>query len=198
MAFLEEQFPTSISYGSSGGPKYSTTIATVNSGFEQRNINWTDARCEYIVNQAVRTEQQINELVAFFRTVKGMGIGFRYKDWTDYKATGEALGVGDGIMASFQMKKVYTFGTGATYDRIIKKPVAGSISVYVDGILDGTATVDITTGIITFPVAPVLNSIITADFEFDVPARFGNDSMNITLDFALISTWSNITVLEIR
>ena len=44
MAFVEVQFPTDISYGSSGGPEYATDIVATNSGYEQRNINWAQAR----------------------------------------------------------------------------------------------------------------------------------------------------------
>ncbi|RYE16938.1 MAG: TIGR02217 family protein, partial [Sphingobacteriaceae bacterium] len=48
-SFKEIRFPEDISYGSSGGPGYSTDIITVNSGAEQRNINWNQARSKYNV-----------------------------------------------------------------------------------------------------------------------------------------------------
>jgi hypothetical protein len=38
MAFHEVRFPTDISYGSSGGPEFSTDIVITSSGHEQRNI----------------------------------------------------------------------------------------------------------------------------------------------------------------
>jgi hypothetical protein len=42
--FSEERFPEDISYGSSGGPGFSTDIVVTQGGFEQRNINWQVAR----------------------------------------------------------------------------------------------------------------------------------------------------------
>ena len=38
MAFHEIRFPDDIAYGASGGPEFATTIVTMASGFEQRNI----------------------------------------------------------------------------------------------------------------------------------------------------------------
>ena len=40
MSFHEVRFPTRVSYGAIGGPRFSTTVQILNSGFEQRNINW--------------------------------------------------------------------------------------------------------------------------------------------------------------
>jgi len=197
--FIEERFPEDISYGSSGGPSFRTTIQPLSSGHETRNIDWTAARAKYHVNHAVKTPQQIKNLVSFWRMVRGAAIGFRFKDWTDYIATGELIGTGDAVVVNFQLNKNYTFGLGTLqYDRIITKPVSGTITVYEDGIANGLVTIDTTTGIVTFPVAPAGGVVITADFEFDVPSRFQNDEMNITLDHALISTWSSIDIIEIR
>ena len=49
MAFIETQFPTDISYGSSGGPEYATDVVISQSGAEQRNVNWTQARARFTV-----------------------------------------------------------------------------------------------------------------------------------------------------
>ena len=40
MAFIETRFPADISFGSAGGPEYSTDIVVTQGGYEQRNINW--------------------------------------------------------------------------------------------------------------------------------------------------------------
>ena len=49
-AFHEVQFPTSISMGAVGGPRFSTTITTLSGGTEQRNINWKQSRGEWDVS----------------------------------------------------------------------------------------------------------------------------------------------------
>ncbi len=39
MSFTEIRFPENISYGSIGGPEFSTDVVTTHNGCEQRNIN---------------------------------------------------------------------------------------------------------------------------------------------------------------
>ena len=46
------------------------------------------------VASALKKQAQIDELIAFFRARRGKAYGFRFKDWTDYKATGPAAGDG--------------------------------------------------------------------------------------------------------
>jgi len=197
--FIEERFPDDISYGATGGPQFNTNVVTVSSGAEVRNINWQEARAVYNVTHAVKTKAQMQNLIAFFRNVRGKAIGFRFKDWTDYTAVGEQIGTGDGVNTTFQLTKTYSVGLGtAQYVRKITKPVAGTVTVYINGVPDAGATVDTTTGIVTTSIVPAVGAIITADFEFDVPARFDIDEMQITLDHAELQSWNQITIVEIK
>jgi len=198
-SFIEERFPEDISMGSTGGPQFLTNIITVGSGFEQRNVNWKDARAVYTVNHGVKTQQQIIKLISFFRMVRGKAIAFRYKDWLDYTAVGENIGTGDGVTTSFQLTKTYNFGVnGIDYIRKISKPVNGTVIIYVNGIQDNTVTIDYTTGLVTFNTPPASGAIITADFEFDVPCRFDTDQMSISIDTATISSWDQIQLVEVK
>src|SRR6185295_947457 len=126
MAFIETRFPTDIAYGSAGGPEYSTDIVITQSGYEQRNANWSAARARYNVAHGVRTQAQLDDLIAFFRARKGKAHGFRFKDWTDYKIVAQVLGTGTGSQTAFQLVKTYTSG-GVTETRILAKPVAGTL-----------------------------------------------------------------------
>jgi hypothetical protein len=56
-----------------------------------------------------------------------------FKDWTDYQAFAQALGVGDGTTKTFQLVKHYPSG-GVIETRVIAKPVAGSVKLYRDGV----------------------------------------------------------------
>ncbi len=107
--FHEVQFPPDISYGASGGPGYSTTVITTVSGHERRNANWADAR-GWNVAHGLKKREQVAELIAFFRARRGRAYGFRFKDWTDYQALAQSLGVGDGATTSFQLVKHYASG----------------------------------------------------------------------------------------
>ena len=199
MAFAEVRFPTDIAFGSTGGPEYSTDVVILQSGHEQRNANWAQSRARYNVAHGVKTKAQLDTLIAFFRARKGRADGFRFKDWTDYQGTGQSIGIGDGSETVFQLKKSYTSGS-VTETRIINKPVAGTITIYVDGTpQNGSAYVaDTTNGEITFTSPPALSAIVTADFEFDVPVRFDTDRLSASLDTYGSHSWQDIPLAEIR
>lgn len=169
--FDEVRFPDDISYGSRGGPKFNTTVLTLASGFEKRNINWSQVRCEFDVSHGIKTIEQMDALLAFFYARQGMARGFRYKDWADYTAQNQTIAVGDGVTTVFQLRKNYPSGPN-TYSRIISKPVVGTVfGVKITGVnpvtqlpqsdtLDeskGQYTVDYTTGKITIAVDPFVD-----------------------------------------
>jgi uncharacterized protein (TIGR02217 family) len=198
MNFAETRFPEDISYGSTGGPGFATHIVTTESGHEKRGSNWQSARARYNVAHGVKTEAQLSELIAFFRARKGRAQGFRFKDWTDYRGTGEIIGTGDNSRTTFQLNKTYISGND-TYSRAITKPVSGSVSLYVDGALQSSGIAfDTTTGEITFDIAPQNGSILSADFEFDVPVRFDTDQLSARLETYGAYSWNDIPLVEIR
>lgn len=197
-AFHEVQFPPDISYGVTGGPEYSTDVVITGSGYEQRNINWSQARCKYQAAHGVKNENQMKRLLAFFRARRGKAYGFRFKDWLDYTGTGEIIGVGDGTMTTFQLIKTYTDDAGYTEVRKIRKPVAGTVKVYVDNVRQTTLSVNVATGAITFTTAPLEGVVITADYEFDVPVRFDTDHCPQSIKEWDLYSWDNIPLLEIR
>jgi uncharacterized protein (TIGR02217 family) len=198
MAFIETRFPADISYGSAGGPTYSTDIVITQGGHEQRNINWSAARARYNVAYGVRTQAQLDALIAFFRARKGRADGFRFKDWTDYKATAQLIGTGNGSTTQFQLVKTYASGS-VTETRTITKPVSGSISIYLAGVLQTSGySVSTTTGLVTFTTAPSNGTAITATFEFDVPTRFDTDRLSASLDNYGISSVNDIPLVEVR
>lgn len=199
MAFIETRFPADISYGSAGGPAYSTDIVMTQGGYEQRNINWAQARTRYNVAYGVRTQPQLDALIAFFRARKGRASGFRFKDWTDFSAVNQLIGTGDGSTTQFQLVKHYDSG-GVTETRIISKPVSGTVAIYFDeAVQSGSSySVDITTGRVTFVTAPSADVEITADFEFDVPVRFDTDRLSAALENYGISSVSDIPLVEVR
>ncbi len=198
VAFNEQRFPDDIEYGAKGGASYSTSVAPLQSGHEQRNINWVHPRYRYEVSHAVKSQTQLDELTAFFHAHKGRAVGFRFKDWADYRAVGAIVGQGDGVITQFQLVKTYISGD-LSYTRTISKPVAGTVDVYVDNVLQSSGvSVDVTTGLVTFDTAPAANVPIVADFEFDVPVRFDVDELQASLDAEGQYSWGNIELIELR
>lgn len=198
MAFVDVRFPTDISYGSGGGPEYSTDIVITASGHEQRNSNWAAARARYNVAHGVKTQAQLNTLIAFFRARRGRAHSFRFKDWTDFSVAAQAIGTGTGALTTFQLIKTYTSG-GVTETRAITKPVSGAVQVYLNSVLQVSGwSVNATTGVITFTSAPGNGVVVSADFEFDVPVRFDTDRLAASLDAYGVHSWNDISLVEVR
>ncbi len=192
MSFIEVQFPTDISYGASGGPIFMTDVVATVSGHEQRNSKWSQSRAKYNVASGIKTEAQWQALIAFFRARRGMAIGFRFKDWSDYKAENQPLKSLGGN--EYQLVKQYVSGA-AVYEREISKPVTGTVKLYEDSILQASGwSIDTATGIITTS----LSGTLSADFEFDVPVRFDTDEMSISMDSFDAGNWGSIPLIEVR
>ena len=120
----------------------------------------------------------------------------RWRDGLDHASNGpQPLGTGDGATRAFQLAKIY----GASVDpyvRPITKPVAGTVSVTIDGVPTGAFTLDDTTGIVTFDTAPPAGAALAAEFEFDVPVRFDTDRLDIEVAAGQI-TWVGLPPINI-
>jgi uncharacterized protein (TIGR02217 family) len=207
MAFHEVRFPDNISRGARGGPERRTQIVELASGDEERNASWANSRRRYDVAYGIRRADDLAAVVAFFEARNGRLYGFRFKDWADWKscapsqtpsAADQVIGTGNSTTTAFQLVKAYSSGTQA-WTRTITKPVAGSVTVAIDGVEQATGwSIDTTTGLVSFDSAPAAGAIITAGFEFDVPVRFDTDTLDVTLDLERLGSITSIPLLEIR
>ena len=187
MAFIETpRFPDTIAVGAEGGAGFLTQIAATLSGYEQRNIAWTIERRSFVVSLINRDLTEIQDVAALMLVAKGQANGFRFKDFLDYTATiAEGIlgtGVGTGL-PTYQMKKRYAWGT-YTHDRSTTKPIspatvernASPVVIGASPLSAGNATIDYTTGILTF----------TADASASVTAVTVGATTQITLSSDLI------------
>jgi uncharacterized protein (TIGR02217 family) len=204
MPFIESpRFPDRISYGALGGPEFSTGVLVSSSGRESRNAYWQYPVHRWDVSQGINGQADYEALRAFFMVAMGRRNGWRFKDHGDHAAshTGAEAGVVLGLTATtFQMVKRYTSGS-VSQDRIILKPVAGTIEVKVSAVVDGAATVNATTGVITIASAPAAADV-TWSGQFDVPMRFNVDRLagrivarNLT--DGLLHEWAEIPIVEL-
>ena len=205
--FHEVRFPDDISRGARGGPERRTQIIELASGDEERNASWANSRRRYDVAYGIRRADDLAAVVAFFEARNGRLYGFRWKDWADWKsclpsqtpaATDQNIGTGDGATTDFQLVKVYSSGS-QSWTRTITKPVDGTVLVAIDGV-EATSgwSVDTTTGIVSFTIAPASDVVITAGFEFDVPVRFDTDTLDVTLDVERLGSITSIPLIEVR
>jgi uncharacterized protein (TIGR02217 family) len=210
MAFHNVRFPAGISLGATGGPERRTEIVVLGSGAEERNSRWADSKRSYNAGYGVKSIDDLHAVIAFFEERRGRLHGFRWKDWSDYKscapgaapsALDQALGTGDGITGAFQLKKMYG-SAFAPWTRIVTQPVADTVSVTVDGVVQAAEryAVNATTGIVTFVAEhiPGEGAPVTAGFEFDVPVRFDTDQLEINLAQFEAGSIPHIPVVEIR
>jgi uncharacterized protein (TIGR02217 family) len=123
---------------------------------------------------------------------------FRFTDPLDWTFTQEALGVGDGVVTTFQLRKVYSLGA-RSYVRVITKPVAGTVTVTVGGVPAGGFTVSTMTGVVTLATPPASGVPVAASGEFDVPVRLSIDDLS-GLSYVSIDaySWESIMLVEVR
>lgn len=198
MGFDEVRFPVDIAYGSTGGPQYATDIVTTAGGHEQRNANWANARARYNVAHGVKNKAQLDALIAFFRARQGKARGFRFKDWMDFSASNQLIGVGDAEKTVFQITKHYISGA-VEEQRMIHKPVSGTVKIYKNGVLQTSGvTIDHTRGLVTFSSPPANAVLVVADYEFDVPVRFDTDHLSARMENYGVFGWNDIPLVEIR
>lgn len=200
-AFDDVAYPLALGRDVQVSPEFSTTVAVTASGHERRNALWSDARLRFDVGPGIRSEEELGTLIAFFRARHGPATGFRLRDPFDFSSNGmtgaptmtdQALGTGDGLVATFQLAKQY-----GEQVRRITRPEAGSIQVSVDGLaVNGWSHAG--QGRIVFDSAPAAGADIRAGFRFDVPVRFAEDRLDVSgVNFA-VGEAPSVPLIEIR
>lgn len=204
--FHDVRFPTDIARGARGGPERRTEIATLGSGFEERNAVWAHSRRRWDAGLGMRTLAQLSAVVAFFEERRGRLIGFRFKDPLDFSSaapgaavapTDQLLGTGDGETSQFALRKTYG-GAFDPYRRPIRKPVAGTVRVAVGGVETTAFALDLSDGSIVLDAAPGEGVAVAAGFLFDVPVRFDADHLEIDLAAFEAGSAPSVPLVEIR
>ena len=192
--FHDVRFPLHLAFGTRGGPVRAVDILGLANGAEVRNARGQHSRRQYNAVAGLKSKEQAIELLYFFESRNGPLYGFRFRDPLDYEAD-STLGLGDGTRTEFPFVKHY--GTAPhVYTRRITKPVEGTIRVSVDGV-ETAVSVDHLRGVIQFQMAPDMDAVITASFEFDVPVRFASDALDIVLDDFGSTQIQDIPLIEI-
>lgn len=217
------RLPVDVERGAAGGPRFNTTVLSLDSGYEKRNINWSQARGEWEVGYGLMqkfqddpdgAETDLDHLIKVFRVMHGRAYSFRFKDWSDYEIgqrngaldiDGQVIGLGDGVTTEFQVFKRYQVESN-THDRTITKLVDGTVKVYKDAVLLGTGyTVDHDTGLITFTSAPLATGgtgeggaeSLAVRCEFDCHVRFDSDDLKLSMELFNAGSWENIPLVEL-
>jgi uncharacterized protein (TIGR02217 family) len=198
--FLNEIFPHNISFNSVGATTFEADIITVDSGRSQRTKRWDQPLMMYDIAYGVRTKEQLDSLISFFRYVSGPVYGFLFDDVSDNISNvvtrvegrgndpaspyDQVLGTGDDVITQFQLIKRYPSPSGLGWaTRPIYKPKANTVRVAIDGVelAPEAFSVNYDTGVITLEEPPLL---------------FGSPrTATLNVSFVRIATnWPNNTV----
>jgi uncharacterized protein (TIGR02217 family) len=148
--FLELQFPTDISFNRPFGPTHNVDVQITEGGNEDRNEFWGgEYRSEGDVGYGVRKQENVAIVNELFNAAQGMALGFRYRDWGDWKsvpiteasnqntdiisATDQVISVDPDTADIFQLIKTDRFGIAANR-KTITKPVESTVLVAIQGI----------------------------------------------------------------
>jgi uncharacterized protein (TIGR02217 family) len=201
-AFEEVRFPLALGREASVAPTFSTAIVTTAGGAEQRNAEWADARLSFDAGPGLRSEADLEILIAFFRARRGAAVGFRLEDPFDNSSNGmtgepgaadQLLGTGDGVRTEFPLVKAY----GAQVRRITR-PVADTVRVSVAGLELANGWRVGEKGAIVFDGPPVAGAAIRAGFRFDVPVRFAEDRLAVGRATFAAGEAASVPMIELR
>lgn len=204
MAFFDERFPDCYSFGAKGGPMFSTEVNRSTSGARFANRNWTMPDHVFDISSGIKSEADFAVYQEFFYNVFGRFDAFRFKAWTDYKATNSQLAV-IAVGTSYQLQKVYVRGV-RSFSRTILKPVSGTVSVRRRSsggtISTITPSINYATGVVTITGHTSGDTYFWTG-EFDVPVNFEQDSMEAQIDAknahsGLLINWPTVQVRENR
>lgn len=168
MTVIDTRLSPKVEAGFSAVPGHMTRVVTLRNGHERRNARWTMAKRRYTARYAKFTRADRDEMLNVVMATLGQTYGFRFKDWSDYTATAQPLVEQNGV---WYLAKQYTFGS-QTVDRIITKPVAGTVTLSGGSL----ANLDFATGIYDGD-----GTGLTWTGEFDVPVRFATDEVEFVL-----------------
>jgi len=205
-AFDDVDFPIALGREASVTPAFSTAIVATASGHEQRNADWADARMRFDAGPGVRSDADMQALIAFFRARRGAARGFRFRDPFDQSTGGmtgapgfadQMLGEGDGVRTRFDLVKYYGEGAGAQRRRLTR-PVAGTVRVGVNGVERLTGWSLDPGGVVAFDAPPAAGVAVTAGCRFDVPVRFAEDQIDINRVTFAAGAAPSVPLIEIK
>lgn len=209
MTIPSYRLPEGIERGSGFGPSFRNVIQEAISGNEQRYAQWSKCRGVGDLSYGLQASDDplgdFAAILALWRAHFGSLYPFRFRDWSDYVATDEPFGTGDGATTAFQLTKTYDpslilLGTAGSlfYVRDVVL-LASTPTIKVDGVTK-TVTTDYTisdTGLVTFTSAPTADKVLTWSGEFDVPVRFDIDQLPVILNDSDLASIQSISIKEV-
>lgn len=185
-------------YGWQGGPAKEVLIKRLASAREKRKPQSSlFLRTFMLPYNNIPSGEYLEEILTMFMVMDGATDSFKIKDWSDFKATNQPLGVSPAGSTPVQLSKTYVKGPKSK-TRDITKPAPGAI-VYQNGVPKAGAY-SVLTGLFTPTTAWTPAAILTWSGEFFVPVRFDQMSLQFSLDNRLgeeFATNGSVSLIEV-
>lgn len=212
MAFYEQLFPPRISANMTGGPGFLVREANTVGGqrYTQRDDPYPIH--EFQLAHPIRSGQDFEELRAFFWVIGGSADGFRFKDFSDFRATQQNTTLTLITGSTYQLCRTYASAAPAgsawltasrTFIRPIYKPVSG-LKVYrtrsgstTD--ITGSSTITTTNGRVVIS-GHMSGDTYTWEGEFHIPVAFMNPkaAFQVIGGSSMLTEWPDIGLRETR
>jgi uncharacterized protein (TIGR02217 family) len=200
------RLPEFIERGSGFGPTFRNVIQEAISGNEQRFAQWTKCRGVGDLSYGLLTSADplgdFRAILSLYRAHFGSLYPFRFRDWSDYIATNEVFGTGDGTKTAFQLTMTYDpqlilLGTEGSFFYVRSITLLASTPVIkIDNVVTTAYTIS-SSGVVTFTSAPASGKQLTWNGEFDVPVRFDTDTLPVILNEADLASVRSIPIKEV-
>jgi|SRR5579875_716535 len=176
------------------------------SGKETRIADWSYPRHQWslgfdFLRQGALSGASYGEfalLAGFFDLRQGAFDSFLYTDADDNAVTGQAIAIGDGTTAAFDLVR----GFGGYAEPILAPNVVSA--VYLNGVAQGTSSYTVNgwgsaaPGTLVFASAPGAGVAIAADFSFYFPCRFAADQMDFEKFMASLYSAKKVTFISLK
>lgn len=177
LAFLEARIDDAVARGMQSTPTVPGRVKRYTpAGALGQNYVASLPIHRYELSHGVRTAAQYQALLDLFYVVHFTPyMGFRLRDWRDYKLTQTNSRLVFVSGSDWQIHRLHTFG-GAEFVRPIYKPETGVVVKRTRSavVSTATATIDTTTGVATIS-GHVGGDTYTAEGSFDMPVTFTDD-----------------------
>lgn len=191
MTFYAAEIDACPAYGWQGGPSIEVLIKRLRSRREKRDRQTDWFQHSYILPfQNIESQEYLDYIKSAFMALGGPTDSFLVKDWGDFQAFQEPLGVAPSGSTPVQLLKTYDFQGLVYYSRQITKPLQiwvnpdesiGTFLLRSNGVTK-PGTLNTLTGLFT-PTDPwTPGQELDWTGEFRVPCRFDQFSLPSTID----------------
>lgn len=187
-------------------PIFQTRIQRATSGRELRALDypyplWQFALIyDFLRDNPESGYDELRTLLGFFMLCRGAFGTFLFRDPSDCQVAGQPLGIGNASTTTFQLQRSMgtTLPGGGFFEPILAPDVVRAI--YCNGIIQDPSTysVDPTTGLVTFDIAPGVGLIITCDFTYYFRCRFVDDKYDFENFMHRLWQLKKLTFISVR